>query len=371
MVLNSKIVARPDGPFGWGIYATDTIEENEHVWWLSEEEREHKLHVFTRQQVLQMPEEEKKHFTRLAYMLDDDTYAGSFDVMEDDSNFMNHSCEPTCWFVNDDLMVATRRILAGEEITYDYATSETEMSFHAGMVCGCNTAQCRKMLTCSEYRSKRFVEKYKGHFTSYVHRKVNSLSWHNPNVYVRRSPDSSDPFLRKGVFTAKPIAAGEIIACFVGKVVTTQELLEYPSDWLAFSLQVHDNLFQVPFDPIGPGDVPDYINHSCAANCGMEDSTIVVALRDLAAEEEVTIDYGTINSGIIWLEGDNFECHCNAADCRKKVTASDYLLKSVQERYGRYFSTFLLHKIWPYERERKRSSCYEGNGHSPQSHQLE
>jgi SET domain-containing protein len=40
----------------------------------------------------------------------------------------------------------------------------------------------------------------------------------------------------------------------------------------------------------------------------MEDSTTVVAIRDIAAGEEITIDYATVNSGLNTSEGDNFEC---------------------------------------------------------------
>ena len=49
---------------------------------------------------------------------------------------MNHSCDPTCWFTDEDpeVMVACRDIQEGEEITYDYATSETINSFHANWV---------------------------------------------------------------------------------------------------------------------------------------------------------------------------------------------------------------------------------------------
>lgn len=42
----------------------------------------------------------------------------------------------------------------------------------------------------------------------------------------------------------------------------------------------------------------------------MEDSTTVVALRDIRAGEEVTIDYGTVNSGALQEGCDNFACRC-------------------------------------------------------------
>ena len=41
------------------------------------------------------------------------------------ARFINHSCRPNCWFEVDDRTIwirASRRIAAGEELTYDYCT---------------------------------------------------------------------------------------------------------------------------------------------------------------------------------------------------------------------------------------------------------
>ncbi|EKU20409.1 hypothetical protein NGA_0547902 [Nannochloropsis gaditana CCMP526] len=40
----------------------------------------------------------------------------------------------------------------------------------------------------------------------------------------------------------------------------------------------------------------------------MADSTSVIAIRNIAAGEEITIDYATVNSGLNTSEGDNFTC---------------------------------------------------------------
>ena len=40
----------------------------------------------------------------------------------------------------------------------------------------------------------------------------------------------------------------------------------------------------------------------------MEDSTTVVAIKDIPAGDEITIDYGTVNSGVLTEESDNFSC---------------------------------------------------------------
>lgn len=44
-------------------------------------------------------------------------------------------------------MLACRPIAAGEEVTYDYATSETPATSHLPFPCSCSTARCRGMIT--------------------------------------------------------------------------------------------------------------------------------------------------------------------------------------------------------------------------------
>lgn len=54
----------------------------------------------------------------------------------------NHSCDPsTISFCNGKLYIAFRDIQPGEEITYDYATSETQ--FDRIPVCRCGAVRCR------------------------------------------------------------------------------------------------------------------------------------------------------------------------------------------------------------------------------------
>jgi hypothetical protein len=57
-----------------------------------------------------------------------------------------------------------------------------------------------------------------------------------------------------------------------------------------------------------------YINHSCDPNCfvySAHRSRFLLARRDLAAGEEILIDYA-LNA----VDGDVWECHCGAPNCR-------------------------------------------------------
>jgi hypothetical protein len=72
------------------------------------------------------------------------------------------------------------------------------------------------------------------------------------------------------------------------------------------------------------------INHSCEPNCYIEDFRLLRALKDIAKEEEVTIDYPTIimHDDII-LE----ECDCGTPSCRGRIKGTDWLTYKLVEKY--------------------------------------
>lgn len=70
------------------------------------------------------------------------------DRIEDDMDrhawrFLNHSCAP-CAVLRGRTLVALRTIVAGEQITFDYATTEYEMA--EPFACGCGAAACRGVI---------------------------------------------------------------------------------------------------------------------------------------------------------------------------------------------------------------------------------
>ena len=50
------------------------------------------------------------------------------DVKRDYVNFLNHSCDPNTWFDGEEILVARREINTDDEITFDYATCDTNVS---------------------------------------------------------------------------------------------------------------------------------------------------------------------------------------------------------------------------------------------------
>jgi hypothetical protein len=66
-------------------------------------------------------------------------------------------------------------------------------------------------------------------------------------------------------------------------------------------------------------DIARYVNHACDAACLAPGFDFEIAVRDIAAGEQVCDDYATLNL----LEP--FECACGAAQCRKIIVPDDHL----------------------------------------------
>jgi uncharacterized protein len=67
-------------------------------------------------------------------------------------------------------MEAIRDIKKGEEITYDYATSETLNNWK--MECKCGSKNCRKIISGEDYKKEDVIKKFNGHFMSYLQKLV-------------------------------------------------------------------------------------------------------------------------------------------------------------------------------------------------------
>ncbi len=78
------------------------------------------------------------------------------------------------------------------------------------------------------------------------------------------------------------------------------------------------------------------INHSCDPNTWLEGLDLV-ARRDIAAGDELTIDYASFCGPSM----SPFECACRAAECRRVILASDHMLPAVRARYGDHVSDFV------------------------------
>ncbi len=85
------------------------------------------------------------------------------------------------------------------------------------------------------------------------------------------------------------------------------------------------------------------LNHSCDSNLWMADEVTLVASRDIAAGEELTVDYALFTVQSDWAL--DLPCRCGSISCRQTVTGNDWQIPAVQQRYRAHFSPFINARI--------------------------
>lgn len=158
-------------------------------------------------------------------------------------------------------------------------------------------------------------------------------SWLSSKLESRVFPEKGG----HGVYALEPIAKGTVVAMFGGTVVTSEQLEDVSEELKSLSIQVEEDLFLVS-TVIGPGD---HFNHSCNPNVGMDGQIGLIAMRDIATGEEVTFDYAMCDSAPY----DEFDCMCDAEDCRLQITGDDWKNTDLWEKYDGYFSPYIQRKI--------------------------
>ena len=131
-----------------------------------------------------------------------------------------------------------------------------------------------------------------------------------------------------GVFAIEPIAKGERIVRYKGKLRTHEEVDDryggVEEDGHTFLFTLNDDYV---IDGNVDGNIARWINHSCAPNCQAvleenadgkphKDKVYIEALRDIAAGEELSYNYGIVldephTPALKKLWG----CRCGAETC--------------------------------------------------------
>jgi SET domain-containing protein len=133
-----------------------------------------------------------------------------------------------------------------------------------------------------------------------------------------------------GVFTIEGCSVGEVICEFKLVRHVTRESPLRPE---LGELPEHCGLFDGRFYLVAAPE--RYLNHSCDPNAYLRfgpdgiGGIVVVALRDIPAGGEVTIDYLINNGG-----GDSWPCHCGVDRCRGETGLSFFTLpQEIQREY--------------------------------------
>ena len=163
--------------------------------------------------------------------------------------------------------------------------------------------------------------------------KTRRVAWNHPHLDRKLTEDAGYTL----VATA-PIAKGALLVVWGGIVVDTATLRTLPEMAQHRSIQVEEDLH------LTSGmvdDLADCVNHSCDPNAGLQGQITLIALRDIAAGEEVCFDYAM-------CDGDpefRMTCLCGQPNCRGVITGDDWRIPELQQRYQGYFSPYLQRRI--------------------------
>jgi hypothetical protein len=161
------------------------------------------------------------------------------------------------------------------------------------------------------------------------------LSYLSPKVAPRESQIHGT-----GLFAIEPITGGEIICIKGGYIFDRQQLSAMPEWFRAAEVQVAEDLFIGPLAEEEREGSMIFSNHSCEPNIGVRGQIVFVAMRDIAAGEELTHDWAMTDD-----DDYRIECRCGSQSCRQTLTGKDWQRKDLQEKYKDYISWYLEEKI--------------------------
>lgn len=134
----------------------------------------------------------------------------------------------------------------------------------------------------------------------------------------------------RGLVAKEDIVKGELVGFIKGPVMykvnkSLRDTFSHP-DWVGFKR----NYWTDPLPPF------KYLNHACAANCGVRGTRSLTAIRNIKAGEEITIDYSTTELDLNWF----LDCNCGFKECRKSVKSIQSLSRKVFDRYDPFIPTY-------------------------------
>jgi uncharacterized protein len=161
-----------------------------------------------------------------------------------------------------------------------------------------------------------------------------------------------DPTIGVGVFATKDIPAGTITWARdpLDQVYTPRQLVRLEGPIQEFLLKY--SFVDGHGSSILCWDLAKYMNHSCEANCLSTAFEFEVAVRDIAAGEQLTDDYGSFN-----IEAP-LDCCCGSPGCRGQIRGDDAerLVPTWDEQIRAVFGQVIevAQPLWPWVGDHQR-----------------
>ncbi|MYB22392.1 MAG: SET domain-containing protein [Chloroflexi bacterium] len=161
------------------------------------------------------------------------------------------------------------------------------------------------------------------------------LTWFSPKIEKRASGIHG-----RGLFARELIARDEIVIVKGGYVLSEAQRDAVSLELGPSEIQITEELFIGPTTRAEREGGMMHLNHSCEPNLGLQGQIVFVAMREIAAGEELSIDYAMTDD-----EPYEMTCDCGAELCRKLITGFDWQDPEIQSRYDGYFSWFIQRRI--------------------------
>lgn len=164
----------------------------------------------------------------------------------------------------------------------------------------------------------------------------------------------------RGMFASTPIKRGDVITVWGGTLLLTADHIA--GEWAA-QLRADGYVWATIGEGVylasvldGQEDLANLINHSCDPNVWMRDEVTLIARRNIAPEEELTIDYAMFEGSEDYVAP--WECQCGSECCRGRFTGMDWRRRDLQLRYGEHFAPFINKRI----RQECNAIKHQGSG---------
>jgi uncharacterized protein len=127
------------------------------------------------------------------------------------------------------------------------------------------------------------------------------------------------PHMGHGVFATRPIPKGTItwVRCDLDQTLSPERIDGFPGS-LRAAIEKYA-FIDKHGDCVLCWDNARYVNHSCEATCLGPGYDFEIAVRDIAAGEELTDDYGLLNIDVA------FTCRCGSPSCRREIRPDSFL----------------------------------------------
>ena len=136
----------------------------------------------------------------------------------------------------------------------------------------------------------------------------------------------------KGLFTQRAFKRHEIVLELRGE-------LKFFVSRTAADAHMFENWIGIGKDRwIDPAEPFVYLNHSCEPNLSVRGKREMIALRDIAAGEELTFDYSITVDELPWT----MDCLCATPSCRKVVRAIQFLPPDMVASYLPYINPYFV-----------------------------